>query len=93
MKCEHEDFEVYAVVNRISKDEGGPISHYNAEIKVRCRHCETLFEFVGLPLGVSPYRPTVSMDGFEMRVPITPMGVPVPKGLPEMSVKMSGVKQ
>lgn len=93
MKCLHEQFECVCAVNRLCQTEGGQVTHYNAEIKIRCIECETLFEFVGLPLGTSPYRPTVSMDGFELRAPITPMGVPVPEGLPSVSVRMSGAKQ
>ena len=93
MKCQHEVFECACDIQRLTATEGGPVTHYSAEIKIRCVQCETLFEFVGLPLGTSPYRPTVSMDGFELRAPITPMGVPVPEGLPSVSVRMSGVQQ
>lgn len=93
MPCDHQTFECVTTVNRLVSKDGGPVTHYSADIKIRCLDCNTLFEFVGLPWGTSPYRPTVSMDGFELRAPITPMGKKVPEGLPSMSVRMPETEQ
>jgi hypothetical protein len=69
-KCEHQNFRADVAVGRLSQDEGGPVTHYCAEIKVICTECNLPFESIGLPLGSSAYRPTVSIDGLELRAPI-----------------------
>jgi hypothetical protein len=86
--CEHNVFAVNANIGRLSQTEGGPITHYVAEITVKCDECGMPFEFVGLPLGVSAYRPTVSIDGLELRAPITPPGTKPPDGLLGFAVRM-----
>ena len=49
--CEHEEFECHSAIGRLSREDGGPITLYCADIKVNCRQCGKPFEFVGLPLG------------------------------------------
>ena len=93
MTCNHEDFRCDANVFRLSTVEGGPITHYCAGTTIKCCQCDERFEFIGLPLGMSAYRPTVSMDGTELRVPFMPQGQRPPEGLPGYSVQMSETKQ
>lgn len=74
--CEHEHFEARVNVGRLTKEEGGPVAGYTAEIGVRCAQCSTPFEFMGLPIGVLPSEPACSVDGTEARMPIRPVGSP-----------------
>lgn len=87
--CEHNNFKAHVGVSRLTEVEGGPATHFAAEIRIECADCGQRFEFVGLPLGSSAYKPTVSMDGEELRAPIAALGTKLPKGLPGFSVSMS----
>jgi len=92
-QCAHIDFHANVAVGRLSREENGPITHYRAEVTVRCADCGQQFEFLGLPVGMSAYRPTISLDGLELRVPITPPGVRPPEGLPGYSVSIGELEQ
>ncbi len=92
-KCEHMNFLVNASIGRLSVVEGGPITHYSADIQVKCSECGQPLEFVGLPLGTSAYRPTVSIDGLELRAPMVLPGTEPPKGLPGFSVRIEDTEQ
>lgn len=70
--CEHEDFEVVAVVNRINHTEGGPIVAYGVDVTVSCAGCGEKFRWVGVDAGVRPDRPMVSVDEFELHAPLRP---------------------
>lgn len=85
--CKHEQFRIGADIGRILKDgtdtndpEQEP-AYYSASIRVTCQNCGDPFEFVGLPFGFSPYRPTMSLDGREMHVSVMPAGKSVQSGL------------
>lgn len=67
--CNHVDFEVDVDVNRFL-DTG----RYQADIRVRCAHCQEPFRFLGTPAGISFARPMVSVTGTELRCPIEPEG-------------------
>jgi hypothetical protein len=86
--CPHENFNAIVNVNRIQKSDQEPdaIIAYNAEIRISCRDCGQPLEFYGLPVGVSPYRPTVSLDGQEMRAPLVLPGTVPPDGLAGFAV-------
>lgn len=71
-QCEHPDFEAWVEVNRLTDTEGGPVTGYSADIKVNCKACRLPFRWVGLPAGLSPGQPMVSVDGLELRVPLAP---------------------
>ena len=86
MTCQHENFVAVVAVNRITATEGGPVTHFDAAIKVRCADCGLEFEFRGVPDGYSPYGPTVSIDGKELSVPVMPPGMQIPEGLPGFRV-------
>jgi hypothetical protein len=77
MKCEHEDFMVDAVVNRLmdGKDAAGaPQVGFVLDLKVNCSECGEKFVFVGLPnkVGLSPLEPRTDFNGTELRAPIRP---------------------
>ena len=90
MPCDHENFKADFGVGRLTSSDGRPVTHYITEICVRCADCGEQFQWQGLPLGSSAYRPTVSMDGYELRAPIMPTGQRPPEGLPGFCVSMSG---
>lgn len=70
--CPHENFDVFAAVNRLTATDGGPVEAYFADIKIECRDCHEPFRFIGAPAGLQPGRPSVSVDETELRAPIRP---------------------
>jgi len=82
--CPHEDFEAEVEINRLSGTESGPVEAFQANIRVRCAHCEEPFRWIGVQAGLMPDRPMVSVDETELRAPIRPassdpdfgMGIP-----------------
>jgi hypothetical protein len=84
MSCKHEEFNANVAVHRIQKSDLEPdeIVAYQADIKVECRQCGQPFEFFGLPMGMSFYQPTISIDGQVMRVPLIIPGTKPPDRLP-----------
>lgn len=70
--CKHENFAANVNVGRITEVEGGPVTSYCADIIIKCGQCGTEFEFIGVPAGISPDAPMVSIDFKELRVPIRP---------------------
>lgn len=88
MTCEHEQFKATVEVGRLSATEGGPVTHYVAEIAVVCASCGEPFEFQGLPVGYSAYQPTVDLGGAKLNAPLMPPGEKPPEGLPSFGVRM-----
>lgn len=84
--CPHLSF--YSVV-RVARLED--IGRFVAEVKIRCRVCDTPFQFLGMPPGFNYEAPTVSLDGLEADLPICPQGAqPTPlQGLMGYTVKGS----
>ncbi len=70
MWCEHKDFEAKVTVNRLED-----VKRYAADVAIACRVCGVSFQFLGLPGGLHPDYPTVSVDGTEARLPIAPYEV------------------
>lgn len=70
--CPHMDFDAVVTVNRLTKTDDGPVNAFNAEITIRCAHCNEPFRFIGCPAGLQPNRPCVSVDETELRAPIRP---------------------
>lgn len=91
--CKHENFKAEVKVGRLSQVEGGPVTHYCADVTVCCAECGLPFQFSGLPLGMSAYTATMSMDGLELRAPLMPMGEKTPEGLPGFSVRIGDTQQ
>lgn len=65
--CEHKQFSATVAVNRM-EDTG----RFIADVKIGCVECGLAFEFIGPAAGIAWDRPTVSIDGTEMHVPIEP---------------------
>lgn len=74
MKCEHKDFIAEVGVGRLSETEGGPITHYTADITVKCSECGVSFDFIGVRHGIDPNAPTMSLDRTKLHAPIEPHG-------------------
>jgi hypothetical protein len=72
MTCQHENFTASVKVGRLSKDDGGAVTGYTADVTVRCTQCGLPFRFIGLPAGSHHAEPRVSVDGTELRAPIEP---------------------
>jgi hypothetical protein len=70
--CPHENFDAQVVVARLTKEEGGPVVGYSADITVRCADCEEPFRWTGVPGGHSPRQPMCSPDETELRAPLRP---------------------
>lgn len=88
MNCPHMNFAVQANVGRLLRsDEDSTIVGFTMDVTVKCTECNKPFEFVGLPMGYSPYRPMCSVDGQEARMPIKPVGEQMAIGLPEFTVR------
>lgn len=71
--CEHLNFQASVGVNRLSAEEGGPITSYSADVRIHCAACGLPFTFRGFPLGLGINMPTVSVGGEEARLPIEPL--------------------
>ena len=72
--CEHLEFEARVEVGRLTEGEGGKVTSFSADVRITCTDCGKPFLFVGVPFGLSPNQPTVSVDGQELRCPIIPQG-------------------
>jgi hypothetical protein len=77
--CRHFNFEVLAEVARLlplgATASGDPTvepTGYSLSLRVLCSDCREPFVFRGLPVGLSPVRPMTSVDGLELRAPLTP---------------------
>lgn len=91
--CPHEDFDAYVAVNRITANDTDPtVVGYAADIKVQCRACEEPFRWTGVPAGLSPGRPTCSVDETELRAPLRPASADPDfgMGLPGFAVTFRG---
>lgn len=73
--CDHPGFKAMVSVGRLT-DESREVGSYTAEVHVECAACGLPFEFVGMPFGVHPARPTMSPDALEARLPIQPQKRP-----------------
>lgn len=90
--CPHEEMAIRADINRINDVPGpaGKLIAFDLELAVDCVACMTPFEFLGLPMGMSPRQPTGTFDGLTMTAPVRPHGSPPDWGLnrPGLSVEM-----
>jgi len=84
MSCDHKEFEAAVKVARIED-----IGRFVAEVRVICKECRTPFQFVGIAPGFNYEAPTVTVDGLEANLPITPQGLqPTPlQGLQGFTIK------
>lgn len=89
--CAHEDFEASVEVNRLGDgDHGAPdtIAGFTCDLRVHCSKCGEAFTFHGVEVGVDPSKPTMSLDGKELHVPIRPESSDPSFGLGLLGFKM-----
>ena len=67
--CEHQ--QLHLSVNFVGFED---TNVRYLEIKVKCKTCDRRMRFRGLPLGLSPHRPTGELGGFEVRLPFLAEG-------------------
>lgn len=79
-------------VNRFLDEEGSDIGKngWNAEVTINCAKCDEpyVFHAFGLPVGVLPNRPTTSIDGTTLLVPIRPQSADPATGLGMAGLQM-----
>lgn len=71
-ECPHLRFETEVIVTRLTEVDGGPVTGYCADMRIRCAHCQEHFEFIGVPAGYSPEGPMASSDFLKLGIPIRP---------------------
>lgn len=71
MTCPHEEFAAHIAVNRLTDVDGGPLVGFSVDVTARCVACDEplVFHGAGLPVGLVPDRPAISVDGTELRCP------------------------
>lgn len=86
--CDHKNFVVNADIARCTRsEEDDTVVAYYCELHVKCTVCDKPFEFIGLPMGMSPGQPMCSVDGQEARMPIKPVGESMPIDVMGFGVK------
>lgn len=66
MKCKHREVQLQHKVIILEDREG----EARLDIRVKCLECHTFFTFKG-NYGYHPNHPTVSVDRYELRAPLT----------------------
>jgi hypothetical protein len=74
-RCDHPEFSASVAVARLCAIEGGPVTSYAADVRVRCSRCGMPFRFVGVRVIEAPpaaplEEPVVTVDGCELLVSI-----------------------
>lgn len=75
--CPHEQFFAKVDVFRLKADTDEHIVGYSADIKINCSQCGQAFQFIGVPMGISPAQPMTDFDCEELRAPIRPSTAPI----------------
>lgn len=93
--CPHVNFDAYVAVGRLYKAEehDGPPDSYIAEITVECADCKEPFRWIGVPAGLRPDRPMVSIDEKTLHAPLRPASSDPDfglSGIPGFAVRMTG---
>lgn len=71
--CPHPDFIAFVEVNRLTASDDDPtVVGYTADIRVTCSGCGEPFRWTGIPAGMSPARPTCSVDEKTLHAPLRP---------------------
>jgi hypothetical protein len=64
---------------------------YILDLRAWCLDCGYRFRFLGMPMGLLPDQPTVSVDGFEASLPVEPeMRTQEVKPMPGFRVREAG---
>lgn len=72
--CQHEQFRATVKVGRLTKVEGGPVTGYTADVRIKCANCGLPFQFLGLEPGIDSQGARVDLEGTEARLAICPQG-------------------
>jgi len=72
--CTHQNFKGEIAVNRLTREEGGEVRSFMADLRISCADCGRPFQFIGVPFGLLSDKPTMSADMQELRIPIHPDG-------------------
>lgn len=88
MTCEHENFIAEVDVNRLTKDDGGPVAGFSADVRIRCADCQEPFVFRGATVGLLPTKPCMSADALELHAPVLPQSADPNFGLGLAGVAM-----
>ncbi len=75
--CKHEEFDVFTQIGRLTSKDKETVTHYTADVRVRCKQCHLAFEWVGVPAGFAYTGPHCSFDLQELRAPIRPAGASI----------------
>lgn len=67
--CKHLEINADVQIARLT-DSKGVLTGFSANITVTCS-CGEKFVWIG-PCGMSPHKPMISMDGFQLRAPLEP---------------------
>lgn len=73
-ECVHAAFESNVKVFRLTNSETGKVEAFSAAVRITCTDCGAQFQFQGIPPGLTPEHPTVSIDCLEANLPIVPAG-------------------
>lgn len=87
-ECQHEEFEANVDVNRLTEREGGNVSSFVADIRIKCAKCGAPMHFVGVDGGFSFQRPMTSIDALELRAPLG-VGPIIPKAVQTIEVPVA----
>lgn len=68
--CKHESFTVFSTVNRITEEEGGTVTDFMLDVRVRCDDCLKMLKFRGMKGGFDWTKPRSSFDRTEARLPL-----------------------
>lgn len=72
-RCKHQNLIGNIQVARLTEVDDGPVTGYDVSAKVECSDCGMPFQWIGLERGSSFAKPMTSVDGLELRAPITPL--------------------
>lgn len=75
--CKHTSyFAKVHVATLTNKGDMEGVVGYIADFSINCSECGQAFEFVGVPVGFSPFEPMTSIDFTQLRIPIRPSLAP-----------------
>ena len=83
------NFHANVGVGRLTNGEGGPVTGYVAEIRIKCQDCGLPFQFLGLEPGYDNQGARVSIDGLEANIGLVPQGHQ-PNPLQRMAYNIKG---
>lgn len=92
-ECSHDNHEAFVEVYQITADDKPhKVIGFSAELRINCADCREAFEFIGLPCGMSPSKPTADVPATTARLPIKPASAPEDfgRGIPGFHIRFTG---